>query len=70
MIDFIKMQFDKVLIAGLIIYFITMQGLMLLHFPNIDGATLQWIEKSSDILLGALVALIIGGNKTSRGEEK
>jgi hypothetical protein len=56
--ELIKGNFDKLLLFALIIWF-TGQGLtLLIRFPNIDAATLQWAEKSTDLTLGALIGAI------------
>lgn len=56
--DFIKQQFDKILLTFLILFFTTVTGLLLIKFPNVDAATLQWIEKSNDLVLGALIGAV------------
>jgi hypothetical protein len=66
--EFIKTNLDKMLLVGLILYFVTMQTAMLHRFPNLDQATLQWIEKSSDLCLGAFIGIIT--SQRSRVEAK
>ena len=56
--EFVKAQFDKVLLCFLTIFLSVFLILLLWHFPNLDQATLQWAEKSIDIVLGALITTI------------
>jgi hypothetical protein len=56
--ELIKGNFDKLLLFGLIIWFTGQGVLLLIKFPNIDAATLQWAEKSTDLTLGALIGAI------------
>ena len=67
----IKDEFDKFLLLLLIVFFCVSTAILLIHFPNIDAATLQWIEKSSDMCLGALIGAVTtqSGKNVNRGTQ-
>lgn len=56
--DFLKSQLDKLLLVFLIVYFTLFMIILLLRFPNLDGGTLQWIEKSVDMATGAIIGAV------------
>ena len=67
-IEFVRDQFDKLMLVFLVVFFMFYQMAMLMRFPNLDAATLQWMEKSSDMVLGALiVAVTTAINAARRG---
>ena len=58
-IEFLKSQIDKILLIFLIGHFSVMMIYFLWRFPNLEGATLQWLEKSIDIAEGALIGAVL-----------
>lgn len=56
--DFLKAQGDKIILALLIGWFTVFMMVLLWRFPNLDAGTLQWIEKSVDMVTGALIAAV------------
>lgn len=57
-IEFLKTQWDKILLCYVIVHFSTMMIYFLWRFPNLDAATLQWLEKSIDLAEGALIGAV------------
>jgi hypothetical protein len=55
---FLKSQFDKILISALLLFLMFFWQHAIHH--NVDPATVQWLEKSIDILTGSLGTLVTG----------
>ncbi len=57
--EFLKSQFDKLLLIGLflVVYFIPMQEI-------------DWVQRTLDILLGAIVGLITGRALARRSDSR
>jgi hypothetical protein len=56
--DFLKTQFDKLLLMAFIIALVC----MLLHMISVrpESTAVAWLEKSIDMVTGALLALVTG----------
>lgn len=63
MSDFLKAQFDKLLLLTIIVFFTLVLLLLLYRFPNLDQSTLQWIEKSVDMATGGLIVAVNASSK-------
>jgi hypothetical protein len=56
--DFLKQQFDKLLMTGLVLMFTGVVLYVFIHIPN-DKA-IDWAVGSFGLMLGALLGLITG----------
>lgn len=64
MSDFLKSQFDKLLLIVLVI-FLSIYALHTAHHPT-DAKLADWATKTSDLMTGALLTLITGGRLMQR----
>ena len=60
MLEFLRTQFDKLLLLFMVIYFTIFMMILLIRYPNLDAGTLQWIEKSVDLVTGAIIGTVTG----------
>lgn len=60
--DFLKDEFDKILLVSILILLGTIYVHLLHHGPT-DTAAIGWVEKTFDTLTGALLILVTGGLK-------
>jgi hypothetical protein len=56
--DFLRSQFDKLLLACFVAFLLGMLFHLLRERP--DSSAIAWLEKSVDMVTGALLALVTG----------
>jgi hypothetical protein len=56
--DFLKAQFDKLLLVGFTLVMLALLALMLAY--KMDTGAIAWLEKSVDMVTGSLLTLITG----------
>jgi hypothetical protein len=56
--DFLKTQFDKLLMTGFAVFLLILLALLLSF--KLDGGVVAWLEKSIDMVTGSLLTMVTG----------